>query len=77
MAEFGGPRARHLDQRRLADSGPALEQQHPAAAVQQVLDRGYLAFTLAQASHQASVPRRSGLINQGYRTVLAGSRPHR
>jgi hypothetical protein len=28
------PRARRLHQRRLADTGPALEQQHPAAALQ-------------------------------------------
>jgi hypothetical protein len=66
VAEPGGPRARHLDQRCLADAGPALEQQHPAAAFQQFLDRGQLAFALTQASHQASVPRRSAPINQGY-----------
>jgi hypothetical protein len=63
MAELGGPRARRLDQRCLADTGPALEQQHPAAAFQQFLDRRHLVLALAQPLHQASVPRRSGLIN--------------
>ena len=76
-AELGGPRARHLDQRRLADTRPALEQQHPAAAVQQLPDRGHLALALALASHQASVPLRRGLINQGHRTGRVGGPPHR
>jgi hypothetical protein len=44
------------------DQAGLLEHQHPAAAVQQLLNRGHLA--LAQASHQASVPPRRGLINR-------------
>jgi len=42
------PRARRLNQRRLADTGPALEQQHLAAALQQHLDRRQLRLALAQ-----------------------------
>ena len=75
MAELGGAQARHLEQRRLADAGPALDQQHPAAARQQFLDRRHLALAFAQASHQASVPRRRGLINQEVRTGRAGRPP--
>ena len=33
VAELICPRARRLNQRRLTDTGPALEQQHPAAAL--------------------------------------------
>ena len=49
-----------VDQRRLAKAGPALEQQHPAAAFQQLLDRRHLALALAQASHQAACRAAAG-----------------
>ena len=39
VAKLICPRARRLNQRRLADTGPALEQEHPTAVLQQHLDR--------------------------------------
>ena len=56
VAKLIRPRARHLNQRRLANTGPALEHQHPAAVLQQHLDRRQLTLALPQPPHQASVP---------------------
>src|SRR6266480_5680971 len=46
------PPARLLGQRRLTDARPALDDQHPAAARQQQLNRGQLTLALAQPPHQ-------------------------
>jgi hypothetical protein len=62
VAKLICPRARRLNQRCLTDTGPALEQQHPAAPLQQHLDRRQLTLTLAQPAHQASVPRKPGAV---------------
>src|SRR5438477_6422134 len=50
------PPARLLGQRRLTDARPALDDQHPAAACQQQLNRGQLTLALAQPPHQTSLP---------------------
>ena len=57
-------RARHLNQRRLANTGPALEQQRPAAALHQHLDRRQLTLALTQLSHQARVPLSANSVHR-------------
>jgi hypothetical protein len=52
MAKLTRPRAGHLNHRGLADADPALDQQHPSAALQQLLDRRHVTLALTQPAHQ-------------------------
>lgn len=56
MAKLFRPRAGRLNQRGLADSGLALDQQHPAMVPQQLPDRRQVVLALTQPAHHASVP---------------------
>ena len=52
VAKLTCPQAGPLDERRLADTCPALDHQHPTAALQQQFNCRQLTFALEQPPHQ-------------------------
>jgi hypothetical protein len=75
VAKLIRPRAGRLNQRRLADAGPALDQQHGVPVLQQPLDRRQVTLALTQPPHQASVPFLSRSVHRSRSCATKAARP--